>query len=207
MEIGAISLIMEVPASQIEVLGAYLNGNPDRPVQFNVNSNELRVSWYALTPIYVQKGEPVVTLQLKAIGSINEAVYVSLAPEPTNELADGQYNVISNAPLSLHVIEGSLTTGIDETELSSVELISYPNPFRSEKTFAFNIPEHAQVILETHNLMGARIEVLMDEKMEAGDHELTVDLNSYKAGIYTATLKVITANDEVVRTIRIVRIQ
>ncbi len=60
---------------------------------------------------------------------------------------------------------------------------NYPNPFTHQTTIPFSLPEAAQVRFFIMDAMGHIVHRL-DRFCQAGDHTLTVDMDSYSAGIY-----------------------
>ncbi len=50
-----------------------------------------------------------------------------------------------------------------------------PNPFNPTTSITFDIPEKADVSLEVYDLLGRRVEMLVDEEMRAGSYRVTWD--------------------------------
>jgi hypothetical protein len=111
MEVGAVSLILNFPSEKLEVNGVYLNNDPNTPVDFTLINDELRISWYSLMPLNLAAGDALVTLQLTTTEMLGvDAIYLTLAPDDLNELADGAYNVIGDGLLVVDVIESLATS-------------------------------------------------------------------------------------------------
>jgi flagellar hook assembly protein FlgD len=51
-------------------------------------------------------------------------------------------------------------------------LKSYPNPFSSEATILYRVPQDGHVILSVYNILGHRIKILKDGVQRAGSYEL-----------------------------------
>ncbi|MGH1366788.1 MAG: T9SS type A sorting domain-containing protein [Calditrichia bacterium] len=49
---------------------------------------------------------------------------------------------------------------------------NYPNPFNPETTISFAVAENAQVTLEVFNMLGQRISLLTNQKMQPGNYEV-----------------------------------
>ena len=60
-----------------------------------------------------------------------------------------------------------------------------PNPFRGETTVVFDVPEQGPVTVEVYDLLGRRLETLVDKVLSAGRNVVTWDASPYGAGTYT----------------------
>ncbi|MBU0690600.1 T9SS type A sorting domain-containing protein [bacterium] len=65
---------------------------------------------------------------------------------------------------------------------------NFPNPFNSETSFTYTIPEAEYVSLSIHNLLGQEIATLVNSQMEAGTHTLNWTADGLAAGVYMYTL-------------------
>ena len=52
---------------------------------------------------------------------------------------------------------------------------NYPNPFNASTSIEFGIPEKAQVSFVIYDLLGRRINILVDRSMSAGYHSISWD--------------------------------
>ncbi|MBL7905359.1 MAG: right-handed parallel beta-helix repeat-containing protein [Bacteroidales bacterium] len=207
MEVGAVSLIIDLPTDKLEVTGVYLGTDPTSPMEYAVVGNELRIGWNALFPMSLNTGEALLTLKLRTIGSMaqGETIRLSLTSDPLNELADGDYNTIPNAQLFVDEIGGT-TTGVSGVTLNSKLLLeSYPNPFVDRTTFVYSLPKDGKVVLEIADMQGSKTDILLDALQTAGNHNLTVDMSNYSVGVYTATLRLYSNHDVISRTIKVIR--
>lgn len=66
---------------------------------------------------------------------------------------------------------------------------NYPNPFNPRTTIKFYLPQSENVILEVYNIMGQRVSVLLDKKMQAGIHEFSFKNDGLASGVYFYKLK------------------
>ena len=61
---------------------------------------------------------------------------------------------------------------------------NYPNPFNPATTISFALPERSAVKLEIFNLLGQKVETVVDNVLDAGIHELTWDGSGQPSGVY-----------------------
>jgi hypothetical protein len=61
---------------------------------------------------------------------------------------------------------------------------NYPNPFNPKTTIAFQLPISSNVRLSVFDLLGREVAVLVDERMEAGNHQAVWDGGRAASGFY-----------------------
>ncbi len=61
---------------------------------------------------------------------------------------------------------------------------NYPNPANPTTTIGFYLPGQDDISLDIYNLLGQRIIQLQEWDMDAGYHEIQVDLSGYPSGVY-----------------------
>jgi photosystem II stability/assembly factor-like uncharacterized protein len=64
----------------------------------------------------------------------------------------------------------------------------YPNPFNSQITIEFKIPQEEKVIIEVYNLLGQKVRMLLNEETERGNHKINFDATGLPSGIYFCRL-------------------
>jgi N-acetylneuraminic acid mutarotase len=65
---------------------------------------------------------------------------------------------------------------------------NYPNPFNPSTTIQFSIPEQAFVKLEIFNTLGEKVDVLLNEELNAGTYEYKWNAKNLTNGIYYYSL-------------------
>lgn len=99
-----------------------------------------------------------------------------------NSLADIQAN--GDAAIvaydAITSIDGDFTELPEEFQL----LQNYPNPFNARTTIAFSVPAAGQVKLEAFDLLGRKVETILDVYLEAGKHSLVWDCSRLSSGVY-----------------------
>ncbi|MEL6820407.1 MAG: T9SS type A sorting domain-containing protein, partial [Calditrichota bacterium] len=85
------------------------------------------------------------------------------------------------------VFNNGVVTGVDP-EIAVPETIkllqNYPNPFNPSTTFAFTLPESRSVRIEVFNALGQSVDVVLNEKRNAGFHELRYNAAKLESGTY-----------------------
>ena len=203
--IGAVSLIFNFPANLVEVQDVIMNSN-DGQLDWAVNGNELRIGWNSQTPMDLGAAANLLTLRLKTTNEFtNESsIMFALAGDPLNELANGQYNVIDYAVISLDMVN-SVALGVTEQKFdNTLILTNHPNPFNSSTMINYELPFDGKVTLEVYNYLGTRVSALVNESQLKGNHNIRLDASSLPSGIYMATLTVKNADKVLVRTIKLV---
>lgn len=61
---------------------------------------------------------------------------------------------------------------------------NYPNPFNPTTTIEYIIPKREKVKIELFNILGERIDILVDEIQLAGKYKLNLNLHCLPSGIY-----------------------
>ena len=203
--LGAVSLILNFPAEMVEVQDVIMD-NTGGILDWAVKGNELRIGWNSSVPLDLSAGAELVTLRLKTTSAftIGNSIRISLAANPLNELADNMYEVIGNAVLSIDAIEAS-AFGIDEQPVANqISMSNYPNPFSNYTTIIYTLPFEGKVTLEITSTLGNIVTTLVSETQTKGNHEVVFNTYDLPMGVYFATLKIKSAKDELIRTIKLV---
>ncbi|MGE5500199.1 MAG: T9SS type A sorting domain-containing protein [Syntrophothermus sp.] len=66
---------------------------------------------------------------------------------------------------------------------------NYPNPFNPVTTISFSLKEQSDVTLSIYNSIGAQVEILKQEKMNAGTHSVQWNAANLPSGTYFYELK------------------
>ncbi|MCP4632061.1 MAG: T9SS type A sorting domain-containing protein [candidate division Zixibacteria bacterium] len=80
-------------------------------------------------------------------------------------------------------------TGIDEQSDSNIPSKvklnqNYPNPFNAQTNVSFNLIVPGNVQLDIYNMMGQKVETLVDGYLKAQPYEISWDASEYSSGIY-----------------------
>jgi len=61
---------------------------------------------------------------------------------------------------------------------------NYPNPFNPSTEISFGLPVASHVELTIYNILGQKVETLVDREMEAGNHTVTWNADKVSSGVY-----------------------
>ena len=93
------------------------------------------------------------------------------------DFVGGSITIGSPTDIEDNDIEKSLPTNFTLAQ-------NYPNPFNPSTIIAFALPEASQVRLEVFNILGQSIDVLVDQRLFAGVHEITYEAGKNPSGVY-----------------------
>jgi hypothetical protein len=205
MTVGAISLILDLPADEVTVQDVYLGTNPDETLDYTVMGDELRIAWFSMQPVYLAKEDVLLTLKLRTTNAFgHEHVYLSLVDDPLNELANDIYDVINPAVLTVDIMK---VAGVGLHEYlagNELAITCFPNPFIGTTNFAYSIPDEGRVTLEIFDVVGNRITTMVDEVQTSGEYVIELNQVHLPPGVYTATIKLDRNGKVNKRTIKIV---
>ncbi|MBI9066409.1 MAG: T9SS type A sorting domain-containing protein [Salinivirgaceae bacterium] len=105
---------------------------------------------------------------------------------------DGNARIIGGR-IDMGAYEYSRPTGILENNQTPSEFSlsqNYPNPFNSYTTIHFTIPKENKVSLKIFNILGQEVETIVNERLNAGEHEVIWNANKYSSGIFFYSLNV-----------------
>jgi len=82
-------------------------------------------------------------------------------------------------PVSGLILKDSLATTVEENisaQISGFELSqNYPNPFNSSTIINYHLAQPARVEIAIYNILGQKIQTLVNEKQQSGTHTITWD--------------------------------
>jgi len=138
-------------------------------------------------------------------GSFPSSVFaVDLDGDGDNDLAVAN-SYSGNVSILINL---SNATGLDdspETSLPESFSISqnYPNPFNASTTIKYELPHLAHVTIDIYNILGRKVEMLVDNQQPAGYHQVTWHADGFTSGIYFYKLQA----DEYAKTKKMVLVK
>jgi hypothetical protein len=183
MQIGAISLILNVPSNLVTVGNVKVPGS-NGPVTYQYSGNTLRIGWNSTVPINVVVNGDVVVLSLKPTSSFTstQTLNIKMVNDPLNELADGFFTPIPNVALEVDAVRVTSSTNAPPTGLS---LNAAPNPTSGATQINYSIPLDGTVVLGLYDSKGVLLKTIVPPTFQtAGDYQMTIDMNVYKKANY-----------------------
>jgi len=81
--------------------------------------------------------------------------------------------------------KGAVSEGPQSMSLAQ----NYPNPFNPSTIISFSLPVNTKVTLSVFNMLGQRVETLVNGQLEAGEHRVSFDASALTPGVYVYTLQ------------------
>ena len=109
-------------------------------------------------------------------------------------IADTSSNSSKNIGMSIRCINNNTFTAINEkSDLGIPEYLSlsqnYPNPFNPSTLIKFALPFSSEVIIEVFNILGNKVEELLNEQKNAGYYEINFNASGLPSGVYFYTIQ------------------
>jgi len=73
---------------------------------------------------------------------------------------------------------------VTETPTTFALWQNYPNPFNPSTNVRYELPTSSDVRLSVYDLLGREVSVLVNERKEAGVHQVTFDASDLASGVY-----------------------
>jgi len=159
----------------------------------DINSDtvsEVMYSTQAPGRVYIVNGKNGNILYMYEFGSTltyradRVAALNSVDGNPYNEFVgvcrDGRVKCFNGGNGTVIGITNINTTIPDKFTLSQ----NYPNPFNPETNIKFGLPKASNVKLAVYDMLGREVEVIINNKMDAGSYNATWNAMPYASGVY-----------------------
>lgn len=122
-----------------------------------------------------------------------ESVDITLHFDTEADVAEylATLSIITNSPESgtIHIpvtynLEEAVSINEQEAPVTFALDQNYPNPFNPTTNIRFGLPESADVTLEIFNMLGQRVDLLVNERKPSGYHTITFDAGNLSSGVY-----------------------
>jgi hypothetical protein len=114
--------------------------------------------------------------------SNNDTIKVAFAILAGDDLAD-----LTKSSSNAQIKYDKVVTSISEDRVTNGFLLkqNYPNPVNAANTIIeFNLPAKAQAELSIYNTVGQKVMTVLNSQLNAGNHQVNVDVSNFKNGLY-----------------------
>jgi hypothetical protein len=212
VEIGAFSLILDIPTHMVNVENVFIMDGIDPSVpgrlDWNMDGNVLRIGWNSIEPLSFEAFSTLITLELTTTYEFTteNTLAINLVNDPLNELVDSRYETIDNAVLRTYYVTPQ-STGLNDLDdaAMSIDLSCRPNPFNESTMLNYTLPARGEVILELVNKYGSRVERYVAGIQDKGEYSVRIDGVNLNPGIYTAILYYNSGGNMMKKSVKLVR--
>jgi len=130
--------------------------------------------------LFISKNHKIESGQWNFLSQIN----LNSAGNISIEISDSATGTVSAD--AFRIVYKGETTGIKDFIIpeSFVLYQNYPNPFNPSTSIRFDLIENSNVVLRIYNPLGELIKILVDEKLESGQHEILFNATGLSSGVY-----------------------
>jgi hypothetical protein len=171
-EVGAITLGLKYDNKLVEVV--------EVDYEFSNIDNEnglLRVAKIDANGHVYGANDAILNVTARILADVQGAELFVL--DNMTEIADPSAFVL-DVTLNTVAVSSNSVTNVVEPGMGRLAISNYPNPFRTETTISYNLPESGRVSLVVYNNVGQVVANLVNEVQDAGSQ--TVVLNSADLG-------------------------
>jgi hypothetical protein len=155
-QLGAVSLILNVPSTLVTVNSVSVAGTP---AIWNHTGNVLKIAWYSPTaaaPAIAAGGNLVVINMTPAAGfTTTQTLRVTLATSNLNELADGLFAPILNPSLTVDNVQ--VTAKVSTTPLITLSMVPNPVAVGQTVTINYSLPVEGNVSIGVYDVKGVLV--------------------------------------------------
>ena len=161
-----------------------------------VTSNQVFVKTFKVQPISANS-----TLLYTSSEGLSEPVGVGIISQPEGKgkfvLLTCKPNLFNYSDLSVNIeyivsnLIGESTTGVDDDKELVKEFALeavYPNPFNPSSNIQFSLPTNELVNISVYDIIGQKVDELVNENMESGVHKIEWSAANLSSGVYLIRL-------------------
>jgi hypothetical protein len=115
-------------------------------------------------------------------------VFSSGHPDPADISVDFTHNILCIPIFYQNRVDfvEIAPTFVDDHEIpgNAFSVKSYPNPFNSTASIKYNLPISSDVVIEIYDILGRKVETLIQENKQAGYHQVAWDAKNQPSGLY-----------------------
>ena len=188
-EVAALTLYIHYPEDIIEILKI---SSPLDEIIYNTEKGRLVVVWDNLKPIKFDEGQTILMIRSKIVTS-RVVSNTNLSVGDESEFANLELQIIGNVSLEIPTISTNIPL---KYNLSN----NFPNPFNPNTIIEYSIPQYSYVKLEIFNILGEKVETLIQGFMEPGVYKTSWNAAKLSSGIYLYKLRAESEEETFVNT-------
>lgn len=201
MPVGAISLNLLYHESAVTIEDIIIPNSPTLPV-WSAANGVLNLAWCSMTPLSVSSGNPLFYIRVKVHDISILKTGITFMLTGSNELADALANPLTDPELTYPLVID--LTGIGEGALSdNLRVVANPNPATQFTNLVMAVPASGTIRFEIISTTGAMIYQSEIMNVETGIHSQTLDLSSFRPGVYMVRTTLNTTEGQTDRIFRL----
>ncbi len=181
-DVAGLELHIEFPSEGMSFIGFGSDVMADPTT--NGTDGEIHFVWEDIfNVVSLEDGEEVVSIAFEISEDASDSMLVSFTAAYVVDEEGIDFIVDSRAGYVL--LNQTPNYGDDIVLPESYRLSqNYPNPFNAGTVIEFDLPEQSYVAIEIYDLLGRRVETIVDQIKEAGYHQVTWNAVDQPSGIY-----------------------
>lgn len=87
---------------------------------------------------------------------------------------------------------GKIVTSVNNHDIRPLGFAldqNYPNPFNATTTMKYTLPDDSHVTISIYDLLGRKVQTVIDDNIQSGQHTLSVDMSAEPSGVYFLRLR------------------
>jgi hypothetical protein len=180
MNPAAISLVIDLPESSVEITGIKTQLTN---YEYRIHNNQLRFAWYNTEGMRFSRGEEIISLILRTKQDITHSLNINLTIGSETDLGNMKAQRMEQAGfISPQVIVIPLNK--EEAGREDIYLETYPNPFSDHTRISIVQKEDTHGRLFITDIYGRILSTIMDADIQAGQTQLDFDGSALPPGTY-----------------------
>ena len=115
--------------------------------------------------------------------------YENYMPHKIAVSPDGKYIAIDNMESVVLLNAHWEVTSVSQNSANNFSSSIYPNPFNNKTNISLNIENPCNTTIEIFDLLGNHIKTINHEYLEAGYHNIPVNMKGISSGLYICKIK------------------
>ncbi|UCC78232.1 MAG: T9SS type A sorting domain-containing protein [Candidatus Zixiibacteriota bacterium] len=181
INVAGIELHLEFPEDNVEFVE--LNSNIISDYTLNCIDGEIHLVWEDIdNALTLPSNTELLSLSFEILPGTIDNVPVTFTSAYVVDVFGTDFNVFSSDALIILI-----PVLIEDFPLLPENFLvyqNYPNPFNARTVIKFELPTSSQVKIEIFDLLGRKIETLLNARFDAGYHDATWNAENYPSGVY-----------------------